>query len=546
MKTKISLKGIIGAVALFLFWAIIIYHFMPALTFKSYGFWLVILGILASIGVLSFLISYDDEDSNLIVTKISGIAFAIILVIFLIAMLLGSRLFQARAYSSILNVEDADESIIPTVEKNTNSIALMDTESAESLGKREIGSLSEVVSQYDLSEAVQINYNGKPVKVIALKYDGFFKWNNNHKVPGYIIVDPVSMDAKYVKLDDEMIYVPSAYFSENLTRKIHNAYPTTMFRNLHFEIDEQGNPYYVATTIDHSINLFGGTVVTGCIIANPVTGEITKYSVNDIPQWVDVVFYGYLICDQYNNHAQLQNGFWNSVIGQKDSKKVTEYPVSSGESSVNYTDYGYICMDDDVYIYTGVTSVTNDSSNIGFILSNERTGKTKFVSCAGADEFSAMGAAEGEVQEKGYKASFPSLILVDNVPTYIMVLKDQNGLVKLYACVRVENIGTVATSSKQADCIEKYKALLNGEISKDDATSDDASQVDTSTFKEKTITVQKIKEIVDNGNTYVYIVDENNNIYKAKYTDVLDIIFVSQGDKITITTDGTYFQYHKN
>ena len=102
-----------------------------------------------------------------------------------------------------------------------------------------------------------------------------------------------------------------------------------------------------------------------------------------------------------------------------------------------------------MWYFTGVTSVNEDESNIGFILTNARTGEYKFYPVIGAEEYSAMHAAEGEVQEKGYQASFPSLINVGGQATYIMVLKDSGGLVKLYALVNVEKYSMARRSRRQ-------------------------------------------------------------------------------------------------
>jgi hypothetical protein len=246
----------------------------------------------------------------------------------------------------------------------------------------------------------------------------------------------------------------------------------------------------------------------------------------------------------------LQKGFWNSVIGQNGCRKVTEYSVGEDEEEEVVPDFGYIAKNDDIYIYTGVTSVNGDSSNIGFIIANERTGDAAFLSASGADEFSAMKAAEGEVQEKAYEASFPSLITVDEVPTYIMVLKDKSGLVKMYACVNVEQYNIVATAVKQDECIKKYKALMAGDITSEQATDDKINvdgtdEVDESKYTDKKIKVKKLETIDKNGNTYIYVVDEEDNIYSAKYADVIDMILVNVGDEITIKVDGDKFIYKK-
>ena len=302
-----------------------------------------------------------------------------------------------------------------------------------------------------------------------------------------------------------------------------------MLENLHFEIDEEGKPYYVVSVIEKKIGLFGGKTVSGCIVLDPVSGETTKYEVSDIPKWVDVVFYGDLICEQYNWHGMFQNGYINSMFAKKGCKQVTTY-YSSDEEETDETpisDYGYIAKDGDIWIYTGVTSVNGDSSNIGFLLANERTGESRYYSVAGADEKSAMAAAEGEVQEKGYQASFPSLINIDGHPTYIMVLKDSGGLVKLYATVNVEQYNIVTTATTQADCIKKYKAALGIEGTENITEAEEA-----------TITISAIKYIDIDGNTYIYLIDSENKIFKAKASSNEDMLLLNVGDKVRIAYSG--------
>ena len=189
---------------------------------------------------------------------------------------------------------------IPSVEA-TDAIALMDTASAERLGDRRIGSLTDVVSQFNVGEYIQINYRETPSKVAALSYDGFFKWsaNRGRGVPGYVIVNPVDMSAEYVALENGMRYVPSAWFNDNLYRRIRFKYP--------FEIDEDGKPWYIASVYQKKIGWFGGLQVKGAIVADPVSGEITKYNTGEIPVFADVVFDGDLICTQYNNSITGEN-----------------------------------------------------------------------------------------------------------------------------------------------------------------------------------------------------------------------------------------------
>ena len=460
---------------------------------------------------------------------------AAVLAVMGLIVLFGSPVFNATDYAAIRSAKESDFAADLAESVGTDSIALMDTASAQMLGDREIGSLSDVVSQFDVAwDYTQIDFGGKPIKVAPLEYAGFFKWINNSQkgVGGYVTVDPVSMSASFRRCEG-MKFIPSAYFTEDAARYLWMQYPTLMLENLHFEIDEEGKPYYVASVIEKTIGLFGGKTVSGCVVLDPVTGETVHYALAEIPRWVDVVFDGYLICEQYNWNGLYGHGFWNSLFTKKDCKQVTTYYVSDNaeeeeEDAAPVSDFGYIAKDGDIWIYTGITSVNGDSSNIGFLLANERTGESRYYVIAGADEKSAMAAAEGEVQEKRYQASFPSLINISGEPTYIMVLKDSGGLVKLYATVNVQQYNLVTTAPTQAECIQKYKALLG---------------IDTPTQPEQeaataTVTIAAIHQLVVDGDTYFYLVDTKEAIYRAKAASHPKMLLLKAGDKVTLTLNG--------
>ena len=515
--------------------AVMFYLTLPAINLRDMGFWFFIMQSILVYTVIKAVHIGIHRKQGSILRPLAVLG--CVAVVWAVLAICSTKLFHAKAYSQILKVTDDTVDSIPSVEA-ADAIALMDTASAERLGDRRIGSLTDVVSQFNVGSYVQINYNETPSKVAALRYDGFFKWNANRKsgIPGYVIVNPVDMSAEYVAMKEGMKYVPSAYFNENLSRRMRFRYPTEMLGNLHFEIDEDGKPWYVASVYKKTVGFFGGLQVRGAVLADPVSGEMTLYEAGDIPLFVDVVFDGDLICDQYNSYAQLKHGFWNSVFAQTDCRRVTTLVrLDEDDDETFYSDYGYIAKDGDIWIYTGITSVNGDSSNLGFILSNERTEETRYIPCAGADEFSGMKSAEGEVQEKGYTASFPSLINIDGVPTYIMVLKDANGLVKMYAAVNVEQYNQVVTAATQEECISRYRAAVTGTAYSGDDSADSLTQ-------EKQIVIRKMEKIDIEGNTWLYIVDENSNIYRAKYADVLGMLMISEGDTVTILTDGSIFR----
>ena len=483
-------------------------------------------------------------------TTLMLVIICIPLIVLILGSLISSTVFNARAYSEIITVsEEKFEDDMPKTDKVTN-IALMDTDTAKIIGNRTLGSLSDVVSQFEISENYnQINYLRTPKKVANLEYAGFFKWlgNRANGIPGFVMVDPVNNNAEYKELSKPLKYVESGYLGDDLMRKLRFSYPTKILGQPRFEIDDLGNPVYIVPCYKPQVLMFGAEDVNEVIIFDPCTGKSEIYDLEKTPAWIDIVYDGYLACEKYDWKGIYSGGFINSIIGNKNCVQTTD-------------DFGYVILGDDVWYYTGVTSVNSDKSNIGFILSNARTGEYKFYPVIGAEEHSAMASAEGEIQEKGYVASFPVLINVEGEATYIMVLKDAGGQVRRYALVNVEQYSVVATAATQSEAMSKYKALLfeNGII--DDPGNDPV--IDPEDTEEITLLVDKITLVAHGGESYIYFtglssknekiilrkavqddatllfVEENDTIkFKAKATENASIFEIASWEKIPVTVE---------
>lgn len=526
LKDRISIKRVLIS---FLIVAAIefaaFYVLLPPFNIHSMEFWQ-----FQGFFILVFLvltISLPDKERFAvkynIITKIAGIILVLGVFVVIIGNIISAKIFNAHKYSSLIDINNTKfENIIQPSDK-ISDIALMDTSSARVVGQRAIGALSDVVSQYEINDDYsQIALDGAPMKVATLEYAGFFKWFNNRKegIPGYVLVDAVKFEADYVKLDKAIKYTESGWFNDNLERHLRFKYPTAIFEGYYFELDEDGNPYYICPTMTARVGLFGGYDVNGVIICDPCTGDCKKYSLDEIPRWVDRVYDGDLIQTKYNWHGMLADGFWNSIIGQKDCKKTTD-------------DYGYKVIDNDVWIYTGVTSVIDDSSNIGFVMVNARTGEACYFNVAGAEEFSAMEAAEGQVQNLGYDAAFPSLINIDGRPTYFMVLKDKGNLVKQYALVDVKKYSIVATGTTQAETLITYRKLLKENGINTTKKAEDLSKL----YDFAEIIVKSVQYVNLTDGTYVYISDESGNVYKEKFSEDEALVFIQEGNKINIYYD---------
>lgn len=517
-------------IALFVIFAAVIggfyYAYFPAINIHLEVFWTTLIVVFLSLAII---LGAKSSISQMVgrlskkpsikefswFAKLCSVLVIVCVGVLIVGSALGATLFRSRAYANLLPVDKREFTEDIEQSDQVTDIALMDTESARIFGNRKIGSLSDVVSQYEIeADYTQISIKGQPMKVSGLKYASFFKWwnNRNSGVPGYVQVNPVNSEAKYVKLTKPMKYVPSAYFNYNLQRHVQLTYPTKIISGYKFEVDDDGNPYYICPTMTARVGLFGGIDVNGVIICDPIDGECQYYAIGDCPSWVDSVYDGHLLTKKYNWHGMLSGGYINSIIGQKGCKQATD-------------DFGYKIIGDDVWVYTGVTSANGDQSNIGFVMMNQRTSEARYYQVSGAEEHSAMSAAEGEVQEKGYKASFPSLINVSGTPTYIMVLKDAGGLVKLYAMVNVEQYNIVATATSQTKVFEEYKTLL---------ASDGKLETEENDLKEDTITVQSVEYIDSDDGTMVYIKDTNHQVYKQAFKEDESLIRISAGDVLHV------------
>ena len=425
---------------------------------------------------------------------------------------------RAGAYSKLLPIESGDFTA-EVEEISYDQIPMLDADSAARLGSRKLGELSDMVSQFEiLPTYTQINYQGRPVRVTSLRYGDLIKWftNRSNGLPAYIVIDMVTQEAEVVRLDEGMKYTTAEHFGRNLYRHLRFHYPTMMFEEPVFEIDEEGTPYWVCSRIVKTIGLFGGTDIKGAVLVNAITGESEYYE--QVPNWVDRVYSSNIIMQQYDYYGMYHNGFINSIFGQRDVTLTT-------------TGWNYIAINDDVYMYTGVTSVTSDQSNIGFILTNQRTKETHFYPSAGATETSAMESAQSQVQQMRYQATFPLLLNIADQPTYFMSLKGEDGLVKMYAMVNVQQYQLVETGQTVAECETEYRQALAhaGLISAGEVSVEGQS-------REEHGVVAEIRTAVINGNTHCYIRMEHTPGYlDFNVADTPRAILLDKGDSILYT-----------
>ena len=511
-------KSLISLIITVIIGFIIYYFTLPALNVHSLGLWLYLIALLVIFFITLLCFSIDIRgniigNEKLLGGTIIGV-FAIIIGIIFVDFIL-SPVFQSKSYSERITVNEGKEFTKEVSEVDFNSIPLLDKASSQKLGDRVMGQMPELVSQFYVSDLyTQINYNDTIIRVTPLEYNGFFKYlaNKDDGVKGYITVDSVNGESKLIKLEKGMKYVDSAIFGKDLNRYLRFQYPTKIFGEKSFEIDNEGNPYWIVPVIEYKgVGL--KKEISSVIILDPITGKSEEYKLKDVPTWVDHVYSASLIIDQVDDWGQYKNGFLNSIFGQKNVVQTTE-------------GYNYTTMNDDVYLYTGITSVSSDESNIGFILTNMRTKETNFYAVPGAEEYSAMDSAKGQVQQMNYESTFPLLINLNNRATYLMSLKDAAGLVKMYAFVDVEDYQKVVITDSAKGIKVAAENYINNVDLKQESTD----------LKTKEIEIKEIKQVMIDGTSYYYIKDKEENKYSVSVKVNKNVIpFLQTGNKIQIS-----------
>lgn len=544
LKTAISIVGtIIGA-------AIAYYFMLPALNFKStelYFFVGIVAVIYLALQVLLSGVILKPEYTKYVKKQsvVPGIIIGVLAVVVGVGMLFSSVVFRASSYSKIISVSEDKTFSSDIKQADFKSVPVLDTAASAALATRTLGDLASInkESQFEVaSQFTQINYKNSPVRVGTLAYGDIFKWFKNTKegMPGYIIVNMVTQKTEFVMLKEGnyIRYSTEEHFSKYLMRHVRFAYPTYIFDEPHFEIDEEGRPFWLCPVLDKTIGLFGGTDVKGVVIVNAITGECNEYSLETIKndkefQWIDGIYSNDLLVEQYNYYGKYSGGFINSIIGQEGVRVATE-----GSN--------FLALNDDVYMYTGVTSVSNDQAIIGFVLVNMRTKEANFYEVSGAKEYSAMSSAEGQVQNYKWTATFPILLNISGQPTYFMSLKDDANLVKHYAMVNVQNYQVVATGKTIAECTENYVKLLaqsniNIKVDIDDIKNDtDNSQTGKDQTEAETVTVKgvvsEIRTAVMGGESYYFIkLEKGKSYYKVSASSNEAVVILNVGDSVSFT-----------
>lgn len=518
----------------------------PAINFRSEGLYayIILVGITA---IIVFGICEKIIDESYIFTRISAIVALISFGILIIGAFSSNKLINSRKYADLINIEDGNFKQEIVKVSNMEEFPILDVESAQKLGNRAIGSL-ERTSQYEVNDEYNlINYNGSEYRLSPLEYQGYFQARNSYSygIPGYVLVDSITQKAELIKLEKSINYAPSAKGDRNLKRYLRKKYPSYVFDKFQFDIDDDGIPYYIAPVKNATIGLFGGKMVNKFIFVNANTGELKEYFPDDLPQWVDHAYSLDYLMNLTENYYTYKNGFWNSLFKKEDVKNISYEWKDKGkgdnddedEKEEYFPGYNSLNTSEGIQFFTCVTSSGNDESAVGFILANSKTGKIKFYKGEGAEEYTAQKQAESLMQNYGYTSSYPLIVNVDGIQTYILALKDKAKTNMGYVMVNLENYTKTAKGETLSETLEKYRKIMSGEqIEISDL--DNSKTGEKVEEKESIETIGNIVEIyqaIKNGETcYFFLLENDENLYISSISNNSRQVQLKVGSNVTI------------
>ncbi|WP_343253084.1 hypothetical protein [Ligaoa zhengdingensis] len=441
--------------------------------------------------------------------------------VFFVAMLIGSSvLFHWTAFRDQLGQAQITEFSSDVQPVDVSQLPIVDRKLALKLADKKLGERQSLGSQVVLGEPTIQRVDGKLIWAVPLHHSGIFKWLTNLQgTPGYIVVSATNVkdveyvDGKYVK------YQTDSYLLNDVKRKIRmSGYLFEGLADYSFELDDSGQPYWVVSTYRNQRG-FSLPEATGVILLNATTGEISRYHIGNVPEWVDRVQPEDFIINQINNQGQYVHGIFN--FSDKDKFRSSEGHM-------------IVYNNDRCYLFTGLTSVGQDDSTIGYVMVDMVDKSVRRYVMNGATENAAMSSAQGKVQNLRYTATFPLIINVGSEPTYFMTLKDDEGLIKQYAMVSVTDYSIVGTGETVPDAMRDYQqAMKNVGMRPNLSETDQALSI--------TGTVLRIASEF-NGTSTEY------KLILAEAKDMIYLVDTSLSDELALTQPGdrVKIEYYQN
>ncbi|WP_257009979.1 hypothetical protein [Evansella halocellulosilytica] len=363
--------------------------------------------------------------------------------------------------------------------------------------------------------------------VTPIEYDGFFRWIRSDAVPGYIMVNAENSRAEPELVLTEMNIVPSAFFHENLERQVRMEYPDILMLDTSFEIDSEGNPYYIVS-FGHYTEFRRVADVDGVVIVDPQTGEMEKYEKEETPEWVNRIYPPHIAEERNQWFGIYKQGLINRFFGREGLTEPTQWTADDAVTGVVDQDLNLNWFTDHMRL-RGSEETSN--SMVGFTMFDARTGELKYFRDASGslNGRTAMNLAERTFRRDDYVAGTPSLYNIYGQYTWVVPLMDRNNVLRQIMLVNARSENTYGYGETKREAFGAYQLELSTSV------DDDVVPGELTDLTEITTTVERVYQWDREDNVTVrLLLEDHDRIFTVNASAYPRAVFIQPDDEITI------------
>lgn len=365
--------------------------------------------------------------------------------------------------------------------------------------------------------------------ITPIEYDGFFRWLRSDFVPGYIRVSAENPREEPELVYTELNYVPSGFFHENLERHVRLEHPDVVMLDTTFEIDEEGNPFYIIS-YGHFTEFRRVAEVDGVITVDPESGETTQYEVENAPEWINRIYPPNIAEERNTWFGIYKQGLINRFFGREGLTQPTEWGADDSVTGVVNADLQLSWFTDHMRLQNEGQEASN--SMVGFTMFDARTGELNYFRDASGmlNGRTAMNLAERTFRRDDYVPGTPSLYNIYGQYTWVVPLMDRNSVFRQVMLVSARDENVYGHGETKRDAFNAYQLELSNNV------DDDIVPGELTEMVEITAEVERVYQWDREDNVTIRLLLEGENrIFTVNASSYPRAIFIEPGDEITIS-----------
>ncbi len=455
----------------------------------------------------------------------AGAGIGILLLVASMAFFIFQPLFLADAKYDIAGGEEVTSDDLPPV--NEESIPVVPRSYAEYRADIMMGQL-ENPAFFTLGSTRIQRVDDALYWITPIEYDDFFRWVRADNVPGFIMVSAENPREDPQLIETDMQYVPSAFFHENLERHVRMAYPDVVMLDTTFEVDTDGNPYYIVS-YGHYTQFRRVADVDGIITVDPADGSMENYEAEDAPEWVNRVYPPHIAEERNEWFGMYSRGLINRYFGREGLTQPTTWSADDTVTGI---------VDDDLQLnwFTDHMRLTDEGeegsrSMVGFTMFDARTGDLRYFRDASGmlNGRTAMDLAERTFRRDDYVAGTPSLYPIYGQYTWVVPLMDRNAVLREVMLVHAGDENVYGYGSTKREAFNAYQLELSTTVDDDVVPGELTDMVE----EEKTIGRVYHWDREENVTVRIWFEGEDR-IFTLNASSHPTAVFLEPGDDITI------------